>query len=64
MEEQGFGNEMDADDMLIEITHFVDSMMIKFPAAYRRSSTIVLQIEGGAVYGTLSTNKKMIPEKS
>jgi hypothetical protein len=36
------GNELDPDDMLIEIAHFVDSMMIKIPARYRQSSTIIL----------------------
>jgi hypothetical protein len=54
---------MDADDMLLEITHFIDSMMIKFPAAYRRSSTIVLQIVGDAVCRTFSTTKTIDPRE-
>jgi len=57
------GNELDPDDMLLDITHFVDGMMIKIPARYRQSSTIILQIEGGAVCTTFSTSKKIDPRK-
>ena len=57
------GNELDPDDMLIEIAHFVDSMMIKIPARYRQSSTIILQITGGAVCSTFSTSKRIDPRK-